>query len=496
MSIEDIDYLIQNSDKNSLTVFVDSRKRDYAAYPTPASYVVNFDEPIKNIYGLEILDASLPVTEYTIDVHNNTLAFSIIFNTIGTTLTDFTEHFNLLQHCIYFNSLFLESASTNIFIVGNSTNYNNIVSQYSFNGNTSNMIILVLTFALQPNSANDSVIIDNIKYFVDRPIPPYDSIYIDKVNHQVVTFTSTYCTDIDALTLANTLTGNPLYDFFICNIYSEVAIGNYNSNTLRDYLNAHPINNVYCSPYLQNGIVVSWLDDVNPGSQSLTQMYTFSTNTDYAIVFDGQKGSLSGALGFSQSASDVLSSSYHILSHYSNNQLFMSRLNSSMHHVLTSPGLVNLENVRYIILRCPEIESHLLGSYSTCKYSPGIGLFKMTDTNSVSNLRFDFLNIVRTPFHPIGKLSRLTLRFENSDAVLYNFKSVDHVLLLSIKYYSPKSKPMSTKSTLNKNYNPNVLEYMLDKTSSIPNRPKNKNLDEILNEQTRFIKTLPSQGLN
>ena len=73
MSIEDIDYLYKNSIKDNAVIFVDSSKRDKLTYPDPNSYTINFDEPFKYVYGIEILDASIPRTMYQVDENNNKL---------------------------------------------------------------------------------------------------------------------------------------------------------------------------------------------------------------------------------------------------------------------------------------------------------------------------------------------------------------------------------------------------------------------------------------
>lgn len=132
----------------------------------------------------------------------------------------------------------------------------------------------------------------------------------------------------------------------------------------------------------------------------------------------------------------------------------------------------------------------MLGSYANFKYAPGIGLFKLTSSNSLMNLRFDFVNIVRKPFHPIGKLGKLTLAFENPDTSLYDFKGVDHVLMISIKYYAPKNITRVPKSVLNPQYLPNILEYQLKqyKDGSLARRLREKySLEEVVQEQKKYF---------
>ncbi|KAG1675478.1 hypothetical protein FOA52_001777 [Chlamydomonas sp. UWO 241] len=68
----------------------------------------------------------------------------------------------------------------------------------------------------------------------------------------------------------------------------------------------------------------------------------------------------------------------------------------------------------------------------------------------------------RMPFHPIGKLSRMTLSFRRKDGSLYNFKGVDHTILVAIKYYAPKAVLRLPRSSLNAAYDPDVLKYQMN----------------------------------
>ena len=51
--------------------------RNKKAYPYPQEYVIEFTEPFRNVNSFKILDVSLPRTMYNIDLHNNSLSFSI-----------------------------------------------------------------------------------------------------------------------------------------------------------------------------------------------------------------------------------------------------------------------------------------------------------------------------------------------------------------------------------------------------------------------------------
>jgi hypothetical protein len=88
---------------------------------------------------------------------------------------------------------------------------------------------------------------------------------------------------------------------------------------------------------------------------------------------------------------------------------------------LVTPGIINLTGVRFVVLRCPQIEENGNASLSYEKYTAGLGIFKMYSTN-ISHLRFDFLNFKKLDMHPIGKLPKMTLRFEKSGWISLRFK--------------------------------------------------------------------------
>jgi hypothetical protein len=138
--------------------------------------------------------------------------------------------------------------------------------------------------------------------------------------------------------------------------------------------------------------------------------------------------------------------------------------NASVVYKIISPGVVYLLGTRYCILRCEELDDHLYGSRAYGRFSPGIALFKMFNVNDVAHQRIDFVNLKKKPFHPIGKLDKLTLRFETSDGSLYDFKSANHLLVVSIKYYVPSQKRQFTQSVLNPNYQRDFASYFLGRS--------------------------------
>lgn len=104
MSIEDIDFLYKNSIKESSIILVDSSKRNKNIHKHPNNYVIDFNEPFKYVYGVEVIDSSVPRTMYLIDKFNDTLVFytnstngeeSITIDHRDYTLDDLISEINL-----------------------------------------------------------------------------------------------------------------------------------------------------------------------------------------------------------------------------------------------------------------------------------------------------------------------------------------------------------------------------------------------------------------
>ena len=550
MSIEDIDYLLENSEENSITVFIDSKNRDTHAYPSPNSYVVDFsDHPIRNVFGIEILDATIPATAYTVDETTRTIGYSQVFYAPGTGITDvtnpttFAAHIEILQHCPAFDTIFSANTPANLFCCTDQALYNDI--QFTDPGvSTPNAAFYVRRVRINPFGEFSFTVTGGIQVNIDDN---YVAIQGTKgnvkgsatINSYSYIFNSSWVIYIEwKYTLLTSqvnaelelISGFPRFDIFIFNNVLTLPIGSYTSDFLltkmitlfqSSYSITEPTNfssiQMLGSILGDLSITPAFTDNPIQGNSSITQLLQYTTKTKYPFIFDMKKTTANFILGFSQKANMLAGVStysalaqgladispdesstfgYTTFTYLDNKFMFMSLPSISTGQTLVTPGVVNLESARYILLRCPEIESHMLGSYANFKYAPGIGLFKLTSSNSLMNLRFDFVNIVRKPFHPIGKLGKLTFSFEMQDNSLYDFKGVDHVLLISIKYYAPRNILRIPKSTLNPHYLPNILEYQLKqyKDTSIKRQLSDKyGLEEIIQEQKQYMQNRGSE---
>ena len=133
--------------------------------------------------------------------------------------------------------------------------------------------------------------------------------------------------------------------------------------------------------------------------------------------------------------------------------------NANKPYYIISPGMVCFTGEKYILMRSKEIEEHSFGSLAYTNNNLGVAKFR---TNSIG-FNDEKLYITKIPireFHPIGKLSQLSIRFETSTRKLYDFKGINHNITLAIYYYEPSFKQNNNfNSILNPNYNTNFNNY-------------------------------------
>jgi len=347
MSIEDIDYLKKNSIKENYLFLVDSKKRDYINYPEPNNYTITFDIPFKNVIGIEVIDASIPRTMYTIDKYNNTIYY---------------------------------------YIANSVSEYNGIINNGS--GLSKNV---------------------NMNIFKKMEIPPG--------NYTIQTFIPTF----------NSLMIQGSQNPGITNIYSPISIVNYSN-----------------PPELSNRIIFTCKNPFILDMNQSTLAETLGCSLNIDITNDG-----------------IL---YKYFNNYQGNIQFLKMYHSIFNPIsglyeITTPGIVFFIGERYIVIRSPEIEEHAFGSMGYNNYNQGIAKFKVSGVG-FNEERVELTKIPTREFHPIGKLSKITFRFETVDGNPYDFKGINHNITYLIKYYKPKMiNVQEFKSLLNPNYKSNFNEY-------------------------------------
>jgi hypothetical protein len=140
-------------------------------------------------------------------------------------------------------------------------------------------------------------------------------------------------------------------------------------------------------------------------------------------------------------------------------RLYHSCRNSTGMQTIYAPGMMYLLGNKYVVLKCPEIEQHLYRSLSYSKYNMGLAKLRL-NSYGYNDEKTSFLKVPTREFHPIGKLSKMTLRFETNTGELYDFKGVNHNIVFALYYYEPKQLNKVTISKLNPDYNPDFVKYL------------------------------------
>jgi len=463
--IDDVDFLIKNAEKDSQIVYIDSSLRNKLFYPNSNEYTIDFDQPFKLVYGFDVLDASVPVTMYNVDVYNNTIYYTVVKkNPTALTPIDPQAYFSEIVFCESFAEMYDSDYQTFIAIGEASTlsGYVNAVGipnkQYAmylrYVESTPEIIKKVaqspqefyffqfnnVDYCIKNISTNQDIIDKiatgeySLKFNSDDTT---DIVYFKKVTIDLSTFTAIQAANAYIVTVSNHI--------------KSLELGNYDVLTIVNDLND------LLNPQI----------DVLPTTAVPKKQGKLQFEATEFFLLNSAKGELIKSLGFDTYPSASSSSGYKGWTIGNNFLVFGAVLNPvSLKYTIISPGLISLLGERFAILRIKEIEDHLYGSYSYIRMTPGIGMFKMAAAfGGITNLRFDYTTVIRKPFHPIGKLSRISIRFETSSGKLYDFKGVNHQLMINIKFYVPTQKEAFTRSILNPNYNPSLMEYMSNNKS-------------------------------
>jgi hypothetical protein len=249
--------------------------------------------------------------------------------------------------------------------------------------------------------------------------------------------------------------GNEIYDKSIFT-YIELEPGDYKTTTFIDALRI-----------LIKQVTGEKLDILSVSTPSdLTNSIYFVSQ--YPFILDMHRSTMAEVLGFDLYTSEKENLKEPTKKKYTFNEynrkvgfekLYHSIINNVGLHIIKAPGMMYLIGYKYLLLRCPEIEEHLYRSLSYTKYNLGLAKIRI-NSYGYNDEKTSFLKVPLREFHPIGKLSRITLRFETESGELYDFKGVNHNIVFAIYYYEPKQEIMVSKSILNPEYNPNFINYL------------------------------------
>ena len=480
----DVDRMKASGGKFSSTIYVDSAKRNRMFFPNPNKYEVVFSEPFRNVFSVQVLDASIPRTHYNVDSHNNSLCYrqfgvdhaayidvgdytdNELLDAINSKLNGIELEFlsspseRRKQFCFVSESPFViypyrsSLRETLGFDQGNASlmsslddpsNYEHTTLSTTGGGSvgidmriTSASLILYQRFVATEYGSISQLTL-NLWLNDEAPLDPMSSlnqfdmtVRVVRVENAALVNVATSLVSSDALRssphdlrVTNWTHFEDLQQagsyYLVLNVTNASASVDYNAKV--DVVSGIPGD---VQLYTRSGANMSAFDE------SLITRVNEYTHDNGASVEERYLGITSDDDGISMG-------------------LVMQLTISKQRWSVTPPGIYNLLGDRYIILRCKQIENHVMSTIKSFnsfnaetdameekQYETGIAKFKMS-VIGFREERFDFNILPPQEFHPIGKLTSLTFSFENQDGKPYDFKGVNHTITLAINHYKPLS---------------------------------------------------------
>lgn len=501
--IEDVDFMKENSIKQTYMFLVDSKDRNRVAYPTPSEYIVEFTAPFQNVIGMDVVDATIPRTMYNVDLYNNNIVFAIHQSNIDLNPSMYVQRtIPVGDYTIQTLIPALNSVMNNY--VNNNSNFPNVSIVASATTNPPDICNLLqfqcsypFIFDMKASSISETLgfdtYVDSSQFRLPVTTRLYNPILSSSSNYQLY-----HSVDIEdpSIKLGNpyivyqgprsVLLQSPIsggasnYQLFTTNAktyLTGISIGfglQTRSTQIPNVTATWELHNVapdgvtLGSLIRREAISIDYVDGgLSDWSTTSNPIYLEALTTYALLIFDSNNNGLSvfyndiipaplKPVFYAKSGISANFQAYDV-----NNIVYSLSAQLTVkdaYHQITAPGIYNLVGERYIIMRCIEIEEHGYRSLAYTKHNLGLAKFRMGIVG-YGDHRMDFSSVPMREFHPIGKLNRISLRFERSDGSLYDFKGVNHTVTFSIKYFEPIQKQKFGVSSIQPNYNGDFLAY-------------------------------------
>lgn len=594
MPIEDIQYLYENSTKESIVLLIDSNKRNKDTWRNPSEFEIEFPEPFKNVYGVEVLNAAIPRTTFTVDKHNRSLRVytrnkkggAIEFKDFNATVNDYNSGEKLISGLTgeivsEIDSTFTITANAEISETDTdiaAKGYVKLTSGYSafivdvLNTTLSKTMGFTLTPLLEEDGylTKDQFFSMESKLFLmnvaDDDLLANTALYEETVYENVFVDANFKCTIVIEKKTINSglLIHNVMIDDIVISdinsilesslIKNEVRM-TFNQNDVKanktytvklgyyylmdssKNLDAIPFKSFFASnkvsdgkrfelsipentvdstkliigvnTYIYNMVlkIKNQIEDdtekqiyvliegtTDSDNKYFIQCRYYKTDTGYFLEYDAiDKNPFNYTRILTDSSGYVLKyMKYATVSVIIElEKIESSEVYEDVEFRIVPPGILNMITENYVLLRCPEIENHIRGSYDVNDASPGLALFNIDESGYVRT-DTEFYSVVYKEFHPIGKLSKLHFKFERkTDGQLVDFKGVDVHFILSVKMLNPKRLDAGKMvHELNPNYNPNYLGFMdteFDNVESDEEREEQNINDDHYNTERQLL---------
>lgn len=467
--MEDVQYALQQGSaaEQSFLFVVDSAMRDRQAYPTPSDYYIPFPIPFKNVYAMDLVDATIPRTEYSIEARTNTLVYTpdptvqtyaaavLAQSAVSVRLRpgdyNVAQLIEALNAALDVAGLDAGHVPLRVEAVGDPVDITNTLRFVRsepfavFMGEST--LRGAIGFGNQANAPGGTEAWDGTaRYATDAslandtfasvpsaaasttpafagPVPVELTEYTLDVNDRTLrqSFTAAASGLLAGVTVRGRTSATAALVVRVLDDGGEVA----DSTTLQAVLGAPGWTGTFLAAHkVLAGTVYTVEFELAPVlTPPALALYKAETFNDDAASAISAKTQVPGAVWEVISALDALCFDLNV---------------TIAGHIVEAPGQCSLVGERYVLVRSPDVEQHLHRDLASAfdRMSPGLGMLKLGGLGYREE-RFNFLAYTTRPFHPVGKLKGLHIRLETRSGRLYDAHGIDHTLLLSVKMYAP-----------------------------------------------------------
>lgn len=519
--IEDVQFLKSMASKEEYIAVIDSARRDKAQYPTPQEYVVEFSAPFENVYGIDVIDVNIPRSGYIIDTYNNKIYFRFEYagsslrnwikgevpvgnygssSTVTQEITDISDLIEAIEAVLVDKTHSLlnpdspeydpespDARRIHVEIVGAEQQTDPVVIARAFRRNKKIRFSSSYAFAIDVRRSTLRSIIglSDKSDFVDlaslndtkrqpvsttvlsSPVDPTDLFPVTKNQYLFQTFipssggSAVGTGSMERLEITFGRIGSPpLAGTGAVTVRIEEEFLNNDDQIERAVVFQRDI--PYASLVHPSGIQTIVLTGTDVSSVVLKKQVRYwiyivdngniDVNNCWAL-FHGQITERA-----EQNAMYKEELGERILYYDPLHTMAVTIRSLVTGQALEPNGIIDLFGERYIQLRCTEIEEHLHRNRAYEKYNVGLAI--VPTSLEYRNLSERFVLLPSRTFHPIGRLKRMTFRFETSSGELYNFNGIDHTVTMIVRYFKV-SEPQPMDAFLqNPRYRTNYLEYL------------------------------------
>lgn len=472
--------------EKSFMFLVDSSMRDVTAWPTPSEYVVTLPMPLRNVFAVDLVDATIPRTEYSVERDSCSVVFAVSqahatvreARAAGVALTarvvpgDYTlvQLVESLSAAMVTTCLQAGVVPVRVEHVSNPSELTNRVrficsSPFAVFMDAS-PIRHVVGFGNPAHAPLANVGADGALLYTTTPSTKQDVFFSTAYTAPggstpafagpVAVNVAGYSESLDATTtLSQAFTaaesGAPA-GILVKGTATRAGVLDISISRLGNVVASTSVNVVVGAD--------TWLATFSGGAMAPLMagtVYTIECSTEDSL-------SIFRAETFTDDVACVLSRDGQVIS--TTDALSIDITVATNGHALEAPGQCDLTGERYVLIRSPDIEQHLHRNLACAfdRMAPGLGMCKLGGFGFREE-RFNFLAYSTRTFHPIGKLRELRIRLEKRDGRLYNSHGINHVLLFVVKMYAPAvpDAMMVSSSMLNPKYTPDIRRSLVAK---------------------------------